>query len=87
MRECTAEIDLSAAIKEDSSAVITQFLSAHATLEQTWCDHWKGGFNRIQDAAMGALETALIAHSTAASRLQENMQVFDPTMVVSLQTS
>ena len=61
--ETTAEIDLSAAAKEGSSAVVTQFLSAHATLEQTWCDHWGaardfGRCNKFQGAAILALKSA-----------------------------
>ena len=39
--EVRIEIDSSAAVKEDSSVAIKQFLSAHAALEQSWCSHWK----------------------------------------------
>jgi hypothetical protein len=77
---------------EDSSVVVKQFLSAHAALEQSWCNHW-GAAGRLdrwssdQDAAMAALESALVVHSAAASGLQEGMHIFDPAVVVSLQTS
>ena len=72
--------------------VVKQFLSAHAALEQSWCNHW-GAAGRLdrwssdQDAAMAALESALVVHSAAASGLQEGMHIFDPAVVVSLQTS
>ena len=36
---------------------------------------------------MIALESALVVHSPATSGLQEGMRIFDPTVVVSLQTS
>ena len=70
---------------------IKQFLSAHAALEQSWCNHRKAanrnGRRSDQDAAMIALESALVVHSAATSGLQEGMRIFDPTVVVSLQTS
>ena len=85
--EVTSESDPSAAVKEDSSVVVQQFLSAHAALEQSWCSHWVAVLDRRSDQAMTALESALVVHSAAASRLQEGMQIFDPAVVVSLQIS